>query len=187
MFGGFLPSRPASARARALERLLAAAATAELPLVLYEAPHRMATLLAALSERVPDATVAAARELTKRHEEVVVGAPAEVASQLASPRGEFTVVVSGLPPAEPSGARGGCRCAGGGRSSAKGCPIAAWWRYCAPSASNDAMPTGVSRHIGPSKAVRKVAITGRPSLLRKAAASPGVPVWPTRWAGGSIA
>ncbi|HEY8179757.1 MAG TPA: 16S rRNA (cytidine(1402)-2'-O)-methyltransferase [Candidatus Limnocylindria bacterium] len=96
VFGGFLPARPASARAGALDRLLAAATTAELPLVLYEAPHRMATLLAALGEREPAATVAAARELTKRHEEVLVGAPAEVASRLESPRGEFTVVVSGL-------------------------------------------------------------------------------------------
>jgi 16S rRNA (cytidine1402-2'-O)-methyltransferase len=103
VFGGFLPARPASARATALDRLLAAAASAELPLVLYEAPHRITTLLTALSERVPTATVAAARELTKRHEEVMVGAPAEVASQLASPRGEFTVVISGLPAAEAPG------------------------------------------------------------------------------------
>jgi 16S rRNA (cytidine1402-2'-O)-methyltransferase len=103
VFGGFLPSRPASARGRALDRLLEAAASAELPLVLYEAPHRMAPLLAALAERVPAAVVAAARELTKRHEEVLVGAPAEVASRLSSPRGEFTVVVSALPPTASSG------------------------------------------------------------------------------------
>ena len=51
-----LPAVPAGIRARqgALDRLLAAAASAELPLVLYEAPHRMAALLAALGERVPD-------------------------------------------------------------------------------------------------------------------------------------
>ena len=103
VFGGFLPSRPASARAKALDRLLDAAVSAELPLVLYEAPHRMASLLAALDERVPAATVAAARELTKRHEEVLVGTAAEVASRLDSPRGEFTVVVSGLPPAAREG------------------------------------------------------------------------------------
>jgi 16S rRNA (cytidine1402-2'-O)-methyltransferase len=40
--------------------------------------------------------VAATRELTKLHEEVVVGRPAEVAERLGEPRGEFTVVVSGL-------------------------------------------------------------------------------------------
>jgi 16S rRNA (cytidine1402-2'-O)-methyltransferase len=104
VFGGFLPSRPVAARTAALDRLLAAAGASGLPLVLYEAPHRMRALLSALAERVPDATVAAARELTKRHEEVLVGTPSEVASQLASPRGEFTVVLSGLRPPEARGA-----------------------------------------------------------------------------------
>lgn len=103
VFGGFLPSRPASARAKALDRLLAAAASAQLPLVLYEAPHRMNALLTALGERVPASSVAAARELTKRHEEVLVGTPAEVASHLISPRGEFTVVISDLPRTQTSG------------------------------------------------------------------------------------
>jgi len=103
LFGGFLPARPASARATSLERLLAAAAAAELPLVLYEAPHRMKKLLELLTARAPAATVAAARELTKRHEELLVGTPAEVASRLGSPRGEFTVVVSDLPPVQTSG------------------------------------------------------------------------------------
>jgi 16S rRNA (cytidine1402-2'-O)-methyltransferase len=104
VFGGFLPSRPASVRAAALDRLLAAADASGLPLVLYEAPHRMAALLSDLAQRAPDATVAAARELTKRHEEVLVGTASEVASQLAGPRGEFTVVVSGLQPPVTSGA-----------------------------------------------------------------------------------
>jgi 16S rRNA (cytidine1402-2'-O)-methyltransferase len=96
VFGGFLPSRPASARAKALERLLFAAGGAGLPLVLYEAPHRMGALLSALVERVPESTISVARELTKRHEEVLVGSAAEVASQLSRPRGEFTVVISGI-------------------------------------------------------------------------------------------
>ena len=54
-------------------------------------------------------SVAAARELTKRHEEVLVGTPAEVASRLGSPRGEFTVVVSGLPARGIGGRRSRCR------------------------------------------------------------------------------
>jgi 16S rRNA (cytidine1402-2'-O)-methyltransferase len=102
VFGGFLPARPASARSAALERLLAASGAAGLPLVLYEAPHRMQALLSALSVGAPGATVAAGRELTKRHEEMLIGTPAEVASRLVSPRGEFTVVVSGLPAVEPA-------------------------------------------------------------------------------------
>ncbi len=103
VFGGFLPSRPASRRAKALDDLIAAAGGTGLPLVLYEAPHRTAALLAALSERVPDSQVAVARELTKRHEEVLVGTPAEIAGRLTAPRGEFTVVISGLAATDASG------------------------------------------------------------------------------------
>jgi 16S rRNA (cytidine1402-2'-O)-methyltransferase len=100
LFGGFLPSRPASARAAALERLLAAAGRTGLPLVLFEAPHRIAALLASLDRVVPEARVAACREMTKLHEEVVIGTPLEVLHALPAPRGEFTLVISGIPAAE---------------------------------------------------------------------------------------
>jgi 16S rRNA (cytidine1402-2'-O)-methyltransferase len=93
VFGGFLPSRPASARRAELGRLLGAAQVTSLPLVLYEAPHRMANLLDLLAEGLPEGRLAVCRELTKRHEEVVVGTPREVADQLGTPRGEFTVVI----------------------------------------------------------------------------------------------
>jgi 16S rRNA (cytidine1402-2'-O)-methyltransferase len=104
VFGGFLPSRPAGARRLALQRLLAASGSAGLPLVLFEAPHRVRALLAALAELVPEARVAACRELTKLHEEVLVGTPAEVGARLAAPRGELTLVVSGIPPSADRGA-----------------------------------------------------------------------------------
>jgi 16S rRNA (cytidine1402-2'-O)-methyltransferase len=104
VFGGFLPSRPAAARAAALQRLLDACGSTGLPLVLFEAPHRVGTLLAALEALVPDAQVAACRELTKVHEEVLVGTPGEVWGRLREPRGELTLVVSRVPPPQPSGA-----------------------------------------------------------------------------------
>ena len=97
LFGGFLPARPAAARTRALERLLDASGATALPLVLFEAPHRIGALLRALDGLVPQARVAACRELTKLHEEVLVGTPAEVLSRLADPRGELTLVISGIP------------------------------------------------------------------------------------------
>lgn len=97
LFGGFLPARPAAARTRALGRLLDASGTAGLPLVLFEAPHRVAALLRALDQLVPEARVAACRELTKLHEEVLVGTPAEVLARLIDPRGELTLVVSLIP------------------------------------------------------------------------------------------
>jgi 16S rRNA (cytidine1402-2'-O)-methyltransferase len=99
VFGGFLPPRPVGARRTALQRLLGASGTAGLPLVLFEAPHRAASLLADLEALVPESRVAACRELTKLHEEVVIGTPAEVGAALAVPRGELTFVVSRIPPA----------------------------------------------------------------------------------------
>jgi 16S rRNA (cytidine1402-2'-O)-methyltransferase len=97
VFGGFLPARPAAARGAALRGLLDACGSAGLPLVLFEAPHRIASLLRELDEQVPEARVAACRELTKLHEEVVVGTPAEVLARLGDARGELTVVVSRVP------------------------------------------------------------------------------------------
>lgn len=100
LFGGFLPARPTAARAVALRRLLDACGATGLPLVLFEAPHRAAALLGMLGEMVPEARVAACRELTKLHEEVLVGTPAEVRARLTEPRGELTLVISGIPAAE---------------------------------------------------------------------------------------
>jgi 16S rRNA (cytidine1402-2'-O)-methyltransferase len=96
LFGGFLPARPAATRRGALERHLAAAAGLGMPLVLYESPRRVVGLLRDLDALVPDARVAVCRELTKRHEEVLAGRAAEVVARLGEPRGEFTLVVSGL-------------------------------------------------------------------------------------------
>jgi 16S rRNA (cytidine1402-2'-O)-methyltransferase len=104
VFGGFLPSRPASARSAALEGLLAAAGSVGLPLVLYEAPPRVRSLLAALADRQPDLQVAICRELTKLHEEVLAGTPADVSARLVELRGEFVVVISSIePPTRVSG------------------------------------------------------------------------------------
>ncbi len=102
VFGGFLPSRPAAARMVALQRLLDASGSTGMPLVLFEAPHRVGAVLGSLNEMVPRARIAACRELTKRHEEVLVGTPAEVRAQLSEPRGELTLVISGVaPPSRP--------------------------------------------------------------------------------------
>jgi 16S rRNA (cytidine1402-2'-O)-methyltransferase len=97
LFGGFLPPRPATARTAALRRLLDATGSAGLPLVLFEAPHRVAALLSALEELVPAAQVAVCRELTKLHEEVLVGTPAELRAEPLEARGEFTLVISRIP------------------------------------------------------------------------------------------
>jgi 16S rRNA (cytidine1402-2'-O)-methyltransferase len=94
VFGGFLPSRPASARTRALRRLYLAAADCGLPLVLFEAPHRLHRVLAELEALAPAGSLVVARELTKRHEQVISGTAAQVGAQLAGARGECVVIAA---------------------------------------------------------------------------------------------
>jgi 16S rRNA (cytidine1402-2'-O)-methyltransferase len=93
-FEGFLPRR-AGERRRALAGLAAERRT----LVLFEAPHRLAAMLADAAEALgPDRPAAVCRELTKTYEEVRRGTLAELAGWAAGGvRGEVTVVVGGAP------------------------------------------------------------------------------------------
>jgi 16S rRNA (cytidine1402-2'-O)-methyltransferase len=64
--------------------------------VAFESPHRVEKSLVVLEEVLPDRQVAVARELTKLHEEVLRGTPAEVRAGLAGrARGEITLVIAG--------------------------------------------------------------------------------------------
>lgn len=69
-------------------------AASDIPVVLYESPHRIQKLLAELSaHKVSKVTIG--RELTKMHEEVIVGSPEEVSTSLKkrkAERGEFVVI-----------------------------------------------------------------------------------------------
>jgi 16S rRNA (cytidine1402-2'-O)-methyltransferase len=91
-FAGFLPSR-SGARRRAIEALR----TLVVPIVLFEAPHRVAATVADLLDLLGDRRVTLLREMTKLHEEVrrtTLGALAEkLRGQPA--RGEFTIVIEG--------------------------------------------------------------------------------------------
>ncbi|HEY2775127.1 MAG TPA: 16S rRNA (cytidine(1402)-2'-O)-methyltransferase [Candidatus Binatia bacterium] len=89
-FEGFPPPR-AAARRRLLESLRAEATT----VVFYESPHRIVEFLGEVAEALGDPPVAAGRELTKMHEEVVRGSASQVAAHFAAkePRGEFVVAV----------------------------------------------------------------------------------------------
>lgn len=96
-FLGFLPRRSAERRA-ALARVRAAPET----LVLYEAPHRLRATLADLRAVLGDRQMAAARELTKLHEEWLRGPVSAIQARYvagaAEPRGEYTLVVAGAAP-----------------------------------------------------------------------------------------
>jgi 16S rRNA (cytidine1402-2'-O)-methyltransferase len=93
-FEGFLPRKPGERR-RALTELRDERRT----LVLFEAPHRLAAMLADAAELLgPDRPAAACREMTKTYEEVRRGTLAELADWAAAGvRGEITLVVAGAP------------------------------------------------------------------------------------------
>jgi len=91
VFDGFLPSR-AGERRRRLRALLPETRT----VVWFESPRRILATLGDLVEIYGDRPAVLGRELTKLHEEILAGAPAELARRLpAQPRGEFTLAVAG--------------------------------------------------------------------------------------------
>ena len=65
-------------------------------IVMFEAPHRIRETLADVREVLGDRVVAMGRELTKAHEELAVGPISALLQRVEVPRGEFTLVVSGL-------------------------------------------------------------------------------------------
>lgn len=101
LFAGFLPARVA-ARDQAIATLAAVPAT----LILYESPARLAATLEALARALGPREAALARELTKRHEEVILGPLPDLAARVraAAPRGEIVILVAppkaGAAPAE---------------------------------------------------------------------------------------
>jgi 16S rRNA (cytidine1402-2'-O)-methyltransferase len=88
-FVGFLPRK-----AGELEGLWRETAAWGCVLVAFESPQRVGASLRSLAAFDPAREVAVCRELTKRFEEVVRGAAAEVAERFAEPpKGEITLVV----------------------------------------------------------------------------------------------
>jgi 16S rRNA (cytidine1402-2'-O)-methyltransferase len=89
LFLGFLPHK--KGRHTALTKI----AASEVPVVLYESPHRILKLLAELAaHNVREVKIG--RELTKMHEEMLSGAPLDLAEDLqkrGAVRGEFVVIV----------------------------------------------------------------------------------------------
>ena len=87
VFAGFLPRKERERRDR-LRKL----AESGLPLILFESPHRVRSLLELLRDLFPAADVVAGREITKLHEEWLRGKPADLIEVLIE-RGEFTLVI----------------------------------------------------------------------------------------------
>jgi 16S rRNA (cytidine1402-2'-O)-methyltransferase len=98
-FGGFLPPKKA-ARRKTLEQLKLESAT----LIFYEAPHRILETLDDIAEVLGARRIAIARELTKMHEEILRGTPAQLGQDLASRpsiRGEMTLLIARAEEIEP--------------------------------------------------------------------------------------
>ena len=89
-FGGFLPSKKGERRKR-LEEIRDIPAT----LIFYEAPHRLAKSLADCADVLGDRQAAAARELTKIHEEFARGTLSDLAARFAGQtvKGEVVIVI----------------------------------------------------------------------------------------------
>jgi len=92
-FLGYMPPRSGARRTR-----LEALAEHPCTLVMFEAPHRILKTLADIAATLgDDRQMAALREMTKQHEEVVRGTVAEVTAHFTGRKvlGEFTLVVQG--------------------------------------------------------------------------------------------
>jgi 16S rRNA (cytidine1402-2'-O)-methyltransferase len=97
LFDGF-PSPKSGRRRSRLSALLERGES----FVLYESPFRAAKLLGELAELEPGRMVCLGRELTKIHEQVVVGTASELASRIGAQgegaipeKGEFAILVDG--------------------------------------------------------------------------------------------
>lgn len=95
VFSGFLPAK-GSVRQAALQAAAASAATQ----VLFEAPHRIASLARDLAAAAPARRVTLCRELTKQFETIVTQPAADLPAWLAADpnraRGEFVLVLHAL-------------------------------------------------------------------------------------------
>jgi 16S rRNA (cytidine1402-2'-O)-methyltransferase len=99
---GFLPARGGE-RARAVAAVAQRAETQ----IVFEAPHRIEALAAALADGCPDRTTTLCRELTKQFETIATMPARELAGWLAADanraRGEFVLVLHASRSAAPEG------------------------------------------------------------------------------------
>lgn len=89
-FVGFLPHK------KGRHTMIGSIAKSTQPVLIYESPHRVLKLLSELAKAAPKSRVVIGRELTKMHEEVLAGKPAEIAATLEkrkAVRGEFVLAV----------------------------------------------------------------------------------------------
>ncbi|MBO7508680.1 MAG: 16S rRNA (cytidine(1402)-2'-O)-methyltransferase [Alphaproteobacteria bacterium] len=65
-------------------------------IVYYESPNRVKSTIAAIARVMPERKIAIVREITKIHEETIIGYPADLVN-IDPPRGEIVIVVAPAP------------------------------------------------------------------------------------------
>lgn len=65
-------------------------------IIYYESPNRIMTTIAAMARIMPERQIAIVREITKIHEDVIIGYPADL-MRIDAPRGEIVIVVAPAP------------------------------------------------------------------------------------------
>ncbi len=94
-FEGFLPVETKERKER-----LSVVSRTTVTTILYEAPHRLLKTLSDLSDAgMGGRRIAAARELTKKYEEVIRGTVEDLTAHFTEvpPKGEFVLVLEGMP------------------------------------------------------------------------------------------
>jgi len=93
VFAGFTPRKKGE-----LARTVEALAEERRTTIFYVAPHQLIKVLEAFAAALPGRALALAREITKLHEEVVRGTPAELLEHFGARRvrGEMVLVVRGV-------------------------------------------------------------------------------------------
>ncbi len=89
---GFLPRKSKDRRSE-LQML----ADLESSSIVFESPRRVVDTLMELADVIPEARLVIGRELTKLHEQIWRGTPAQALEEFSEPRGEFTILI--IPPA----------------------------------------------------------------------------------------
>jgi len=93
LFLGYPPEKK-----RARKEFIQRVAESEIPVVVFEAPHRIQRFLSEVAEIIPDRTCVFAREMTKMHEECKVTPVEQLREWLetTSIRGEISLVFEGV-------------------------------------------------------------------------------------------
>ncbi len=89
---GFLPRKTGQRK-----KLLESVAGQPRSIVAFESPHRLLSALKDIAQVFGDRRMALCREMTKLHEEIWRGTAQEALEHFVKPKGEFTMVIEGLP------------------------------------------------------------------------------------------